>query len=72
MIGLINTQSIKEKDLLLKDVLCKENIHACIIKETWLRDNEEDTAWTQTTVLDNKNYKLHISNNKTGEGVDWC
>ena len=65
MIGLINAQSIKRKDLQLKDVLCEGNIDACFITETWLRDNEEDTAWTQTAVLNNDDYKLHISNRKT-------
>ena len=64
MIGLINAQSIKGKDLLIKDVLCKDNIDACIILETWLRDNEEDTSWTQTTVLNNNDYKLQISDRK--------
>ena len=71
MIGLINTQSIMGKDLLLKDLLCEDNIDACIITETWLRDNEEDTAWTQTTVLNNDNYKLHISNRKKKQERGW-
>ena len=47
MIVLSNEQSIKGKDLLLKDLLCEYNIDACIIMNTWLRDNEEGTAWTQ-------------------------
>ena len=64
MTGLINAQSIKGKDLLLKDLLCEDNIDTCIITETWLSDNKEDTAWTQTTVLKNDQYKLHICNKK--------
>ena len=72
MIVLINAQSIKGKYLLSKDVLCKDNIDACIIIEMWLKDNEENTAWTETTLLNNNDFKLHISNRKnTGEREDW-
>ena len=47
MIGLLNAQLIKGKDIMLKDVPCKDNIDVCIIVETWLRDNEDNIAWTQ-------------------------
>ena len=33
------------------------------------RNNGNDTAWTQTIVLNNDNYELHISNRKSRRGV---
>ena len=59
-----------KKDLLLKDLLCEGNKDACIITETWLRDNDKDTAWTQTTVLTMMTTNYTSPTEKTGERVD--
>ena len=40
-IGLVNTRSVKNKDIWLKQVLTEEDVDLCVLTETWLNDNDQ-------------------------------
>ena len=43
-ISTINTQSIRNKDILLHNHLCDNDMDICITSKTWLTDTTQDEA----------------------------
>ena len=68
IIGTINIQSIKNKELQTIDLLDDYSLDALIITETWLTSSETDQQWLQTTQLNQSPYTLHNKNRPKGRG----
>ena len=64
----INTQSIRNKDMLLHNHLCDNDIDICITSETWLMDTRQDEAWIKMSTLENGGYNINIANRKERSG----
>ena len=71
ILGTINIQSIKSKELQLVDLLEDYSLDALIVTETWLTKNDNDTQWLQTTPLNRNPYSLIHANRPSGREVDW-
>ena len=63
---LVNDQSIKNKDLCLKQYIQECRADLTIITETWLQ--EDDTIWLMSTELNNDGLKMETVNRKSGKG----
>ena len=68
ILGTINIQSIKSKELQLVDLLEDYSLDALIITETWLTNNDNDTQWLETTPLNRGPYNLIHANRPSGRG----
>ena len=60
----INTQSIRNKDILLHNHLCDNDMDICIASETWLMGTIQDETWIQMSTLENGGYNINIANRK--------
>ena len=67
-ISTINTQSIRNKDILLHNHLCDNGIDICIASETWVMDTTQDETWIKTSTLENGGYNINIANRKERSG----
>ncbi len=63
---LVNIQSIKNKEYLLRDELDSINAEFSAITETWL--DEHDSAWVDCCQLNRDGYKILTSNHQTRRG----
>ncbi len=63
---LVNIQSIKNKEYLLRDELDSINAEFSAITETWL--DEHDSAWVDCCQLNRDGYKILTSNRQTRRG----
>ena len=63
---LVNSQSIKNKDLCLKQYIQECRADLTIITETWLQ--EDDTIWLMSTELNNDGLKMETVNRTNGKG----
>ena len=50
--GMLNTRSIKNKDLSVKELITDHNLDIVLIPETWLR--QEDDVWKKMYMSDRK------------------
>ena len=68
---LVNIQSLKNKDLTLRDHLTANQTDNCVTTETWLKNSGADAIWLEASVLNNKGYKLDAAkrNERKGEGL---
>ena len=64
MVSLANAQSIRRKDSILYGYLHSIKCDISVVTETWLRDDEADDAWIQSSDLCINEYNLFISNGK--------
>ena len=64
----INTQSIRNKDILLHNHLCDNDIDICIASETWLMDTTQDETWIKMSTLENGGYNINIASRKERSG----
>ena len=64
----INTQSIRNKDILLHNHLCDNDMDTCIASKTWLMDTTQDETWIKTSTLENGGYNINIANRKERSG----
>ena len=61
----VNIQSITSKDDDLFEYLLESKTNLCVVRETWLSDeNEEDGAWVSCTHLNKAPFKISTSNRK--------
>ena len=63
-IGLVNTRSVKNKDIWLKQELIEEGIDIVVVTETWLNDSNEQ--WIECTELNKDGFKMQNSFRKEG------
>ena len=68
ILGTINIQSIKSKELQLIDLLENYSLDALMVTETWLTNNEHGTQWLETTPLNRNPYSLVHTNRPNGRG----
>ena len=69
ILGTINIQSIKRKELQVLELLERlQFMITLIITETWLTNNETDTQWLETTPLNRNPYSLVHANRPNGRG----
>ena len=52
-----NSQSLKNKDLLLYDHINTFNTNITVIMETWMKNNANDIAWSNKSLLNINNLK---------------
>ena len=64
-LGLINVQSMKNKEITLLDHITENNLDFLIITETWLTDSTADSQWKTTSQLTTKPLRL-LSQNRDG------
>ena len=62
--GILNARSIKNKDLLVKELITEHNLEIVLITETWLR--QEDDIWKKSKCLTSEKWEIHCVNRKTG------
>ena len=65
-IATANVQSIKNKDLILHQHICDNEIDLCVLTETWLGNKQNDNTWKSYTPLNNDPFRISISN-RTGQ-----
>ena len=63
-----NVRSIKNKIGLLHNYIIDNNIDIAVITETWLRNNEVDSIWTDTCDLTISGYKIFARNRSDRKG----
>ena len=68
IIGTLNIQSIKNKELQVIDLLEDFSLDALIVTETWLTSSEIDKQWLETTQLNRHPYNLLHTNRPIGRG----
>ena len=68
MVSLANAQSIRRKDSILHGYLHSNKCDISVVTETWLRDDEADDAWIQSSDLCINEYKFFISDWKDRPG----
>ena len=61
-----NVQSVKNKDLILHQHICDNEIHLCVLTETWLGNKQDDNTWKSCTPLNNDPFRISMSN-RTGQ-----
>ena len=61
-IATANVQSIKNKDLILHQHICDNEIDLCVLTETWLSNKQNDNTWKSCTSLNNDPFRISISN----------
>ena len=64
--GFGNVQSLKNKDILLRDYLDKENIGLFVAIETWFKSDSESQLRIQGSVLNTNSYKITLENGESG------
>lgn len=67
--GFLNCRSIKNKDLIIRNIMIEDHMDFCVIAETWLGPN--DDLWVQSSELNTEGFKLDHVNRKTEKVVDW-
>ena len=65
-LGLINVQSMKNKEITLLDHITENDLDFLIITKTWLTDSTADSQWKTTSRLTTKPLKL-LSQNRDGQ-----
>ena len=60
-IATANVQSIKNKDLILHQHICDNEIDLCVLTETWLGNKQNDNIWKSCTPLNNDPFRISIS-----------
>ena len=70
-LNLVNTQSIKNKDHLITNLLDEQNIDIFAVTETWLTNRDSNTVWLISTICNTTNLKMQVSNrqDRHGEGI---
>ena len=58
IIGTVNIQSIKNKDLQVSELLDDYGIDVLILTETWLTNSENNKQWLEITQLNRPPYKF--------------
>ena len=66
IIGTCNTQSIKNKDLQVSDLLDDYSIDVLILTETWLTSKDTDKQWLESTPLNRHPYQLFTQKRTSG------
>ena len=68
LIGLVNAQSLRSKNLLLYEYIKEDNIDICIVIEAWKQNREKDKAWCEISAHNNDNLMLHNINREMHRG----
>ena len=61
-----NTQSVKNKDLCLRQYITEVKADLTVLTETWITN--DDTLWLMSTELNNNGLKMDVVNRKGGKG----
>ena len=62
---LLNSQSLKPKEITVHHHLESENVDALVITETWLSDKDADKVWINSSDLNKNGLTLLTSNRKS-------
>ena len=66
--ALVNSRSIKNKDLMLHQHLVEKEIDIYVVTETWLGQTDIDKIWHESTVLNRNEFQLFPSNRQGRQG----
>ena len=61
-IATVNVQSVKNKDLILHQHICDNEIDLCVLTETWLSSKQNDKTWQSCPPLNNDPFRISIFN----------
>ena len=67
-LALVNSRSIKNKDLMLHQHLVEKEIDICVVTETWLGQTDSNKIWYESTVLNRNEFQLFPSNRQGRRG----
>ena len=69
--GTGNVRSLKNKANVIYGYITQNKLDACLITETWLKDNEHDKSWTLASDFNSDQLKISIVSrrNKSGGGL---
>ena len=65
---LLNCQSVKNKDLQIRETIDEYKADIAILTETWLNDSDNDNVWIEATELNNNGLKMDTVNRKNRKG----
>ena len=60
--ALVNSRSIKNKDVMLHQHLVEKETDICVVTETWLGQTDINKIWYESTVLNRNEFQLFPSN----------
>ena len=61
-IATVNTQSIRNKDLQVMELISDHNLDLVIATETWLTDSQNDNIWLEVTCLNKYQLRMLVNN----------
>ena len=67
-ICLLNSQSIKNKDLHIRETIQEHNADLAILTETWLSNSDNDKVWVEACELNNNGLRMDTHNRKDRQG----
>ena len=59
---LMNTQSIRNKDVILSEYMRSETTDMAIATEIWLTNNDRDVVWLESNGLVKDGYQISVRN----------
>ena len=66
-LALLNAQSIKNKDIDIKEYLSEKKVDIAVITETWIQETDAD-IWVEGCELNKDNFRVSTSNRTTRKG----
>ena len=67
-LALLNAQSIKNKDIDIKEYLLEKKVDIAVITETWIQEMDVDNIWVEGCELNNDNFRVSTSNRTSRKG----
>ena len=58
----VNTQSIRNKDLQVMELISNHRLDLLVATETWLTDNQNDNIWLEGTCLNKDQVRMLVNN----------
>ena len=58
-------QSIKNKDIDIKEYLSEKKVDTAVITETWIQEMDVDNIWVEGCKLNKDNFRVSTSNSTT-------
>ena len=62
----LNAQSVKKKDTVIMDNIIENKVDACVVTETWLK--EQDNIWISNSEFKKNNYIIKVTNRYKRQG----
>ena len=69
-IATVNTQSIRNRDLQVMELISNHRLDLMVATETWLTDSQNDNIWLEGTCLNKDQLKMPVNNGVRCRGGD--